>query len=187
MRHKIVILLTACIHPNGMCLTALKDTDERKKQYIDALKYYLRTTELPIVFVENTATDLSPMFTPYMQSGRLEYLTFDGNNYPKELGKGYGEAEIIGYAMRHSTLLKTSTYLLKITGRIIVTNINSIAQSFILKLMNNCVRFDFPQIEPCFQCAMFVLSIGLEYVWKNIARRSMTQKAFTWNTFCTNI
>ena len=39
MGKSTVILLTACISPDGMAYTALQDSNERKRQYIDAIKF----------------------------------------------------------------------------------------------------------------------------------------------------
>lgn len=93
--HRIVVLLTACVNPNGMSKTVLQDVELRRKQYVNALNFYLQETSLPICFVENTGFDMSCEFHSYIDSGRLEYLCFKGNNYDKSLGKGYGEAVII--------------------------------------------------------------------------------------------
>ena len=50
-------------------------------------------------------------------------MTFQGNDYDKSLGKGYGEARIIKYAIENSSLLKEHEYIIKITGRHIVLNL----------------------------------------------------------------
>lgn len=125
-RFNYVILLTACVNPNGMSFTKLQNTDERALQYIDALKWYLTNTEFKVVFVENTMSDFSLEFTDYINSGRLEYITFDGNNYDRCLGKGYGEGIIIEMALKKSSFIKHADYIIKITGRLILKNINSI-------------------------------------------------------------
>lgn len=130
----VVLLLTACVNPRGMIYTALQDYSERKSQYMDALRFYLEKTDLPVVFVENTACDFSDSFMQYVEVGRLEYLCFDGNNYDKSLGKGYGEALIINHAFAHSQFLSKSRYVVKITGRLIVKDICSIASSPYLNL-----------------------------------------------------
>ena len=116
--HRIVVLLTACVNPNGMSKTVLQDMELRRKQYVNALNFYLQETSLPICFVENTGFDMSCEFHSYIDSGRLEYLCFKGNNYDKSLGKGYGEAVIILYATENSVFLKRCKYLIKVTGRV---------------------------------------------------------------------
>lgn len=53
-----ILLLTACINPDGMPFTCLADVGVRKKQYIEALNFYLKNTTRKIVFVENSGTDM---------------------------------------------------------------------------------------------------------------------------------
>ena len=123
----MILLLTGCINPNGMAFTALSNLEERKSQYINAIRYYLSNTNFQIVFCENSGTNISPLFQRGIDSGRMEYLTFNGNQ-DKERGKGYGECEIIEYALKQSKLISSShdRRIAKITGRLIVRNITSI-------------------------------------------------------------
>ena len=100
----VVLLLTACINPNGMLYTTIQDTELRKKHYIESLFFYLTKTQYKIVFVENSNTDISSLYQKEISEGRLECITFDGNNYDRSLGKGYGEALILDYACMHSKL-----------------------------------------------------------------------------------
>lgn len=118
-----VILLTACVNPGGMSATKLQDTQVRLEQYKQALFFYLSETPYKILFVENSLYDFSNEVRSYIDEGRLEYLTFSGNNYDPSLGKGYGEAQIILYAMNNSHFLKEASVIIKITGRIIVENV----------------------------------------------------------------
>ena len=76
----MILLLTGCINPNGMAFTALSNLEERKRQYINAIRYYLSNTNFQIVFCENSGTDISPLFQRGIDSGRMEYLTFNGNH-----------------------------------------------------------------------------------------------------------
>lgn len=126
MNSKYVILLTGCVNPKDMVYTAIKDPDIRMNQYIMALRYYLEKTTLPIVFCENTMTRLSIDFSDIpLINERFEFITFDGNNFDKSLGKGYGECEIIDYAICHSKLIQSHSHIIKITGRITIINILS--------------------------------------------------------------
>ena len=125
---EIVILLTGCINPNGMSFTTLTDVNERQTQYFHAIQYYLRNTHCNIVFCENSNTDIRSHFNSNIFKNRLEILTFLGNQ-DKQRGKGYGEAEIIEYALQHSLLMHKNTIIIKITGRLIINNINTILKS----------------------------------------------------------
>ena len=128
MKRRYVILLTACVNPGGMPFTVLNDTSERLRQYREALDFYLRETTHPIVFCENSLCDFSKDYKEYISSGRLEYITFDGNNFDKSKGKGYGEALIMEEAFRLSKLLGQCYFVVKITGRLIVRNISQLVK-----------------------------------------------------------
>ena len=121
-----IILLTGCINPNGMPFTRLSDSNERQKQYVEAIQFYLKKTNYKIVFCENSGTDIQPIFDN--EEHRLEILTFHGN-LDKKRGKGYGEAEIIEHAILKSSFIQDDSIVIKITGRLIVNNINNIIKS----------------------------------------------------------
>lgn len=127
-----IIFLTACVKPNGMSYTKLNDVHIRKQQYIDALQWYLENTSYKIVFVENSNTDISENFTEWLtEEERLEIHTFDGNEYEKNLGKGYGEARILQYGFEHSDFLKQeSDMVIKISGRYLCKNIKEIISRY---------------------------------------------------------
>lgn len=125
---KYILLLTGCINPDGMPFTSLTDKSVRKEQYIKAINFYIHNTDFPIVFAENSNTDISNIFQQAISCNRIEILTFSGNNN-KNRGKGYGEAEIIEYALNYSQFIISSDRqcaIVKITGRLIVENINDI-------------------------------------------------------------
>ena len=108
-----VLFLTACVNPGGMAYTKLQDGNVRLLQYKKALDWYLGHSDLPILVVENTMTDFSADYQSYIDSGRLEYLTFDGNQFDKSKGKGYGEMLIMKYGMEHSRFLKEAKRVTK--------------------------------------------------------------------------
>lgn len=123
MGKSTVILLTACISPDGMAYTALQDSNERKRQYIDAIKFYIDSTYYPIVFCNNSGEDLSVEF-PEVRN-RVEFLSFFGNDYDKQLGKGHGEYKIIEYALHNSKHLQDASRIIKITGRLKIFDIET--------------------------------------------------------------
>lgn len=122
----IVLLLTACVNPNGMAFTALQDGEERLIQYIKSIKYYLGSTSAKIVVVENTNFNIQKYIDFSYPKEQLEFLYFDGNNYDKEKGKGYGEALILKYAFENSLFLEDADVVVKISGRYIASNLHQI-------------------------------------------------------------
>lgn len=125
MKYSTVILLTACVDPKGMIFTTLNNRDIRKEQYIQSIKWYLNRTNLPIVIVDNSLFDFSPFFSQDIKKGRLECLAFDGNNFNANLGKGFGEGEIMRYAFENSLFIHKCKTVIKITGRYIIENLVS--------------------------------------------------------------
>jgi hypothetical protein len=132
----VVILLTACVNPTGMSFTKLQNPKKRLDQYKEALDWYLLNTNCRIVFVENTNCDISSDYSEFIIKKRLECLNFDGNSYDKSLGKGFGEGCIIKYALEHSSFLIDSSIIIKITGRIILNNVNIFLNSIENKTPN---------------------------------------------------
>ena len=119
----LVLLLTACINCDGMPFTNLNNAETRKRQYIDALTFYLRYTSENIVFVENSGTDISSLFKGYQD--RIEFLCFNGNSFfDKRKGKVYGEALILEYDISNSNFITSDTLIFKLTGRLQLININ---------------------------------------------------------------
>lgn len=126
MKKEPLLLLTACVNPNGMTQTAFQDADERLKQYLEAIQFYLDKTNFPILIVENTSVNFNDYFLEYVKSGRLECLSFNGNNYPRSLGKGFGEGIILQYAFNYSKTIHEYNWIVKITGRHKVVNIKKL-------------------------------------------------------------
>lgn len=124
----ITLLLTGCIHPNGMSLTSLQNPEVRRLQYIDSIRFYLKKTPFNIVFVENSGTDISTFFND-LEIRRIDFVTFVGNDYNKLYGKGYGEMLILKEAFKRSKFISETTRICKITGRYKIANIMSLISS----------------------------------------------------------
>lgn len=127
-----ILFLTACVNPKGMAYTKLSNSGIRLLQYKEALDWYLENTEHKILLVENSGYDFSYCYQKQIEEGRLEMLCYDGNDYNRSLGKGYGEAAIMEYGFIHSSLINShqdDLCIVKITGRLLCLNINDLCRS----------------------------------------------------------
>lgn len=129
MEKKKVLLITGCISPTeGVPFLKLGQENVRRDQYLESIEYYLRFTNIQkIVYCDNSDAEEDPDLVRLAKQCRkqFEWLSFSGDN--KEVvqrGKGYGEGEIISFALEHSRLLQESTYFYKVTGRVKVRNFN---------------------------------------------------------------
>lgn len=118
------ILLTSCIHPVGIKYSGTIEI--RKQQYIQAVNFYISNTNYNIVFCDSSNCNIEKCFD---SNNRLEFLYFNDESYNKERGKGAGEANIIEYALHNSLFLKSSNIIIKITGRHIIKNINTLMRN----------------------------------------------------------
>ena len=126
-----VVLLTGTVNPKGMSMTLLNDITIRKQQYIDAINYWISFSEVSVVFVENSNSDFSKEIQNLIDAGKIEFLCFDGNNYDKRLGKGFGELLCIEYAIVQSNFIRDCDFIFKVTGRYKVLNFRKF-QKFII-------------------------------------------------------
>ena len=121
------LILPTTIHVNN-CYAVQRDNPvDRLQDTIVCLEKWLSNTNFRIVLVENSNTDLS-FLKPLQEGfpGRLELLSFDGNDYPREYGKGYGEMLSINYAVDNSKFVSQDDYVLKCTGRYFLSELSKV-------------------------------------------------------------
>lgn len=129
----MIILMTACIQPpcDGVC-EYVKNADIRLAQYLEALNYYISCNAVEgIVICDNSNysirdNDIAQHVSNYREKP-IEIISFDGNGKTIIQGKGYGEGEIIEYAINNSKLIKKTGTFLKVTGRLKVLNLDALA------------------------------------------------------------
>lgn len=132
-----VLLLTATIDPNvfNTPFTFLKDKEERFSQYYKTVKKYLEQSSIDaVVLCDNSLcpNNFKELEILALKNDKLfEYISFLGNkNKIHKLGKGFGEGEIIKYALKKSEVLNDNLKVFyKITGRIFIDNITSILKN----------------------------------------------------------
>lgn len=136
MLRDYVLLITGCIEPNpGVPFLKIKDVENRRRQYIESIEFYIKETSIKrIVYCDNSSSP-EPVALNELANKRskeFEWLSFNGDSAKAVIqGKGYGEGEIIEYALNHSTLLQKANYFIKVTGRVKVRNI-----VFLINFMN---------------------------------------------------
>lgn len=125
-----VLLVTAAINVESTPYISIRDKKERLLQYLTSLVAWIKLTNInTIVFCENTATDYD--FQEIVEFAKsegktLEILIFNGNKKAQKYGKGYGEGEIIEYAIQHSYYLRNKVSFYKITGRLFIPEFDRI-------------------------------------------------------------
>ena len=131
-----VLIITGCISPlHNQRYLVLKDEKERLKQYLECLDYYIRNTKIKnIVFCENSGfiyekVDELLKFTSALGK-KMEWLSFRGDMelVAKYSTKGIGEDEILDYVFTNSKLIKDAKSFSKITGRLILGNIDELLE-----------------------------------------------------------
>ena len=146
----MLIIMTATITPaNNIKFLSLRNSEERLKQYKESLISLIKSKpNCNIVFCDNSNIQLS-MLEDIMQLAEkenvsLELLSFKGDAEGTEkYGKGYGEGEIIKYVLENSKLARNETYMVKITGRLIVHNIFDLTN----RLKKNLIYFNVPNYQ----------------------------------------
>jgi hypothetical protein len=104
--------------------------EDRLKDYVEALVWWLRDSPAKhIVVVENSGYDLSVLRQVERDNaghnGKIvEFISFDGQDFPRHLGKGYGEIVSLRQAVESSRLLAECGRFVKVNGRYCVTNID---------------------------------------------------------------
>lgn len=128
-----VLLLTATVDVRGVAFMARTDPTLRLEDYKQALKLWLSNPHTPpIVFCENSGYDLAELVRiceAHNPHGKpVEFISFDDNDYERTLGKGYGELRTITHALGHAETIGPQARLIKITGRLYVSNIRTLVE-----------------------------------------------------------
>jgi hypothetical protein len=128
LKNRITVLLTATINPKNIMFVQRNDTKTREGDYINSLKMWLQSNIPSLVFCENSGYNLNKIkyLLDKYRNIKTEVIQFEGNNFKSEWGKGYGELLIIKYAIQNSNIINSSDYVIKVTGRYFIKNVNKI-------------------------------------------------------------
>ena len=131
----VTLVLTSSIDVNGMPSSSRPDPLLRELDYQQTLVYYV--TGHPdirrILFIENSGwpldrlKDAARARNPYGKE--VEFISLNCNQFPRELGKSYGEMLLLDEGLAQSQLVGKAPYIAKITGRIYVDNVTRLLRS----------------------------------------------------------
>jgi hypothetical protein len=118
------LLLTSSVTPMDLS-GRLNDPALRIKHALESVgEWLLRKPELRIVICDGSGYDFSSNMKSTFPNANIECLSFMNDSIQiARHGKGFGEGEIIRYAIKHSKLLQESEEFMKCTAKLWVSNI----------------------------------------------------------------
>jgi hypothetical protein len=123
MPRNVAVLLTATIAPGAVPYLKRADPAVRRADYAKALHFWLATRAASaVVFCDNSGAAIDDFAAAARARPNAEVLSFGGLENAATRGKGYGELGILRYALEHSAALANADAIMKVTGRLIVRN-----------------------------------------------------------------
>ena len=127
----VLIFITATINPGETPFVERRDPEMRRLDYLRAFQALLSLScQADILFCENSNSDLSSFHqaaATRASDNSVKIITFSGNVGAQQRGKGYGEIEMLRYALDTMPGLKDYRYILKISGRYRLANCATLA------------------------------------------------------------
>lgn len=117
------ILLTSCIHVADHSVK-LVDPTERINHTLESIEKWLAILpETRLVVCDSSDFDFTDLVKQHFPHANIECLAFEADRAAvKRHGKGYGEGEIVKYAVTHSTYINQSDFFAKCTAKLWVDN-----------------------------------------------------------------
>ena len=153
----VVIILTMTVNVGKKDTLVQINPKDRIATYLKSIRSWLTRTELKIVVVENSGylfEELSEELEIYKE--RFELVLYDENTLDESAhlknntDKGISELFSINYAKTHSRLIKNSLFIIKITGRYFIEELDSYLSNYNLGIYDvvcqNNIKF-FPRCE----------------------------------------
>lgn len=122
---KCALVITSSVYVSAP-YTKLVDPEEREKQYLDSITFFIKESSLKkIIVCDNSGYHYPESLYQLaaLHNKEIELLSFHGDNkLVAEYGKGYGEGEIMKFVLSNSQLIKQVEGFLKVTGRLKLIN-----------------------------------------------------------------
>ena len=135
MKKKICLILTATVDPKGMIFLERSNVKDRFNDYIQSFAKWCSNSNInDLIFLENSGFDLTQFeeIKKKYPSKNIEIISSQVNNdFPRNLGKGYGEYLSLNEIIKNSRILDNYDYFIKVSGRYYVKNIHKIINEII--------------------------------------------------------
>ena len=162
----MVIIVTGTIAPDAKVgQLQIRSSEERLSQYKKALYELISSgAHARVVFCDNSSfgTDGFTELTELAKDRGVEFevLSFCGDaDAVIKHGKGYGEGEILDYALDNSKLAEGESFFIKVTGRLVVDNIADIVDH----LVTDRIYFNIPNIHrrDMYDTRLYAMPVGV--------------------------
>ncbi|CAM8393037.1 hypothetical protein MCEET85_00910 [Candidatus Methylopumilus planktonicus] len=139
MNYTPPILITSSVKVSTP-VTKLRNQEERINLTIKALgKWVQSDNNFKIIVCDGSGVDFSKQIYLKYPDANIEFLTFKNNSLlVRKYGSGYGEGEIINYALLHSQLLQKEPSFVKCTSKLYVENFREILNCYNGELICQC-------------------------------------------------
>lgn len=117
------ILLTSCVTVSDHSVS-LKDEGNRIRLTLESIEKWLAiSSDLRLVICDGSNFDFSGLVLERFPEANIECISFQNNtDMVRVYGKGYGEGEIVRYAIFNSAYLGESDFFAKCTAKLWVEN-----------------------------------------------------------------
>ena len=144
----IILTTTVYVHANVEYIYQ-GDPKSRIHTYVTTILKWLNNTQMNIVLIENSGYNFDELNEEKEKfKDRFEVIVFDDSKLSDTLfirntgSKGRHEIFAIHYAFNHSNLLKTSNFIIKITGRFYIPEFEEYLKNYDLNNYDCLVQND---------------------------------------------
>ncbi|MCP1505541.1 hypothetical protein J2Y83_001514 [Pseudomonas marginalis] len=131
MSNNFCVILTCTIDVKGIAFMERSNIGDRFNDYCSAFEMWLKGGGADnIVFVENSGYDLSYFKELALKfpHKNVEFISFDGQDFDRALGKGYGEMLALKRVFDCSKLLSEKGWFVKVNGRYYIPKFEEVAK-----------------------------------------------------------
>jgi hypothetical protein len=180
------IILTSTVYINNNKSHIYQtDPNERLNTYIKSVLQWIHNTSFNIVLIENSGYLFEEL--KMFQNNRFEIITFkesellEANYLKNDMAKGSSELFSINYAFRNSKIINDSQFIIKITARFFIPELEHYLKMYNLNMVD-CLSQNNPDRCEMLGCHykhfhtifnMYLINENNEYVyhvediWKN--------------------